>query len=239
MPLVDESVNKILIEKFDLGLFENPYVDVASASKIVGNEHFKAKADEAMRKAMVLLRNGEKLLPVKAKTKVYFETYMQNREGSPSNVFAIEDNTWDIEFVKSAEEADVVLLWLIPKGPSLFQSKGDPLHVNLSNNGIDVAYVKNLSSKPTILVVNFTNPWAINEIYKEGEGNINAVLATFGSTPEAILDIVTGKTKPSGKMPFTTPVSDEAAQNQKSDVPGYMEGAGYGLFMFDEGMNGY
>jgi beta-glucosidase len=239
IPLVDESVHKILIEKFQLGLFENPYVDVAVASKIVGNENFKGKADEAMRKSIVLLRNNEALLPLNSKTKVYFETHVQNRGGSPSNVFNSENNTWDVEFVDSPDKADVVLLWLIPKGPSLFQSKGGPLHVDLSNNGIDVEYVKKLSSKPTILAINYTNPWAINEIYVGGETNIKAVMATFGTTPEAILDIVSGQFKPSGKMPFSTPVSDEAAQNQKSDVPGYLEGDGYEFFKFDEGMNNF
>lgn len=239
MPLVDESTHKILIEKFDLGLFENPYVDVSAASSVVGNDNFKTTADEAMRKSIVLLRNEESALPVKVKTKVYFETYLHSREGSPSNVFSTENNIWDVEFVKTADEADVVLLWLIPKGPSLFQSKGGPLHVDLSNNGIDVDYVNKLTTKPTILAVNFTNPWAVNEIYTGDKGNIKAVMATFGTTPEAILDIALGKFTPSGKMPFSTPVTDEAAQNQKSDVPGYMEGDGYEFFKFNEGMESF
>ena len=92
------------------------------------------------------------------------------------------------------------------------------------------------SKKATILAVNYTNPWAIDEVYQDGSKTILGVLATFGTTPEAILDIVTGKFNPSGKMPFTTPISDEAAQHQQSDVPGYLEGDGYGLFNFDEGL---
>jgi len=236
LPLVDASVHKILIEKFQLGIFENPYVEIAAASQIIGNDNFKKKADEALRKSIVMLRNEEGMLPLKAKTKVYFETYLPSRDNTPSNVFNSEENEWGVAFVNTPEEADVVLLWLIPKGPSLFQSKGGPLHVDLSNNGIDVDYVNTLSArKPTILVVNYTNPWAINEVYQEDSKRIKAVLATFGNIPEAVLDIVTGKFKPSGKMPFTTPVSDGMAQKQKSDVPGYMEGASYGLFQFDEG----
>jgi beta-glucosidase len=42
---------------------------------------------------------------------------------------------------------------------------------------------------------------------------------------------------PSGKMPFTTPKTESAAQNQKSDVPGSMEGPDYALFKFDEGLS--
>ena len=240
MPLVDVSVHKILIEKFQLGIFENPYVDVTKSTEIIGNENFRKKADEALRKSIVLLRNQEEALPIKPKTKVYFETFLQSRNNPPNNVFTTENNVWDVDFVNSPEEADVIFLWLIPKGKSLFQSDGSPLHVDLSNNGIDVDYVNKLSAKkPTILVVNYTNPWAIDEIYKDGSKNIKGVLATFGTTPEAILDILTGKFEPSGKMPFSTPISDEVAQNQKSDVPGYMESEGYELFKFDEGINGY
>ena len=110
---------------------------------------------------------------------------------------------------------------------------------NLSKNGIDVKYLNKLAGKPTILAVNYTNPWAIDEIYQGDSKNIKAVIATFGTTPEAILDVVIGKFKPSGKMPFSTPISDSAAQNQKSDVPGYQEEDNYVLFNFDEGMNGY
>tara|TARA_R110002020_G_scaffold83108_3_gene205932 strand:+ start:54754 stop:56808 length:2055 start_codon:yes stop_codon:yes gene_type:complete len=237
MPIVDASVHKILIEKFQLGLFENPYVDVSAAKQIVGNDEFKKTAEVALRKSIVLLRNQNEILPLKANTKVYFETFTENRDASPTNVFQTDNNSWDIEFVDSVDKADFTILWLIPKGKSLFQSNGGPLHIDLSNNGIDVEYIRQVAAqKPTILAVNYTNPWAIDEVYQDGSKTILGVLATFGTTPEAILDIVTGKYNPSGKMPFTTPISDEAAQNQKSDVPGYLEGDAYGLFNFDEGL---
>jgi beta-glucosidase len=35
---INQSVAKLLKEKFDLGLFENPYVDVEKAEKIIGNK---------------------------------------------------------------------------------------------------------------------------------------------------------------------------------------------------------
>ena len=237
MPLVDESVYLLLLEKFKLGLFENPYVDVGQANEVVGNSEFQKRADVAMRKSIVLLRNNENILPLKPKTKVYFETYLPKRGASPSTIHSNENNDWDLEFVNSPEEADVNILWLIPKGQSLFASDGSPLHVNISNNGIDIDYVNKLTNKPTILIVNYTNPWAIDEIYNENSGTIKSVMATFGTTPEAVLDIIAGIFEPSGKMPFSTPRSDMEAQNQKSDVPGYQEGENYALFNFNEGVS--
>ena len=62
-------------------------------------------------------------------------------------------------------------------------------------------------------------------------------MATFGTTADAVLDIITGKFKPTGKMPFTTPVSEKAAQNQQSDVPGYLKGSDYPLFKYNEGLS--
>ena len=237
--LIDNSVYRLLMEKFQLGLFENPYVDEAAAEKIVGNPEFKAKADLAFRKSIVLLRNESKTLPLKPKTKIYFESYFQKKGASPGNVYQSNENKYPVEFVKTPEEADVIIAWITSGSKSLFDSDGSPLYLSLSKNAVDVDYINKLTAKkPTVLVINYTNPWVIDEIYSDkNKGNIKAVLATFGTTIEAVLDVVTGKFNPTGKMPFTTPVSEEAAQNQKSDVPGYLKGANYPLFKYNEGLN--
>lgn len=247
---IDESVAKLLKEKFDLGLFENPYVDVENAVKTVGNAEFQKKADLALRKSIVLLRNDEKLLPISKKsdgrpTKVYFETYKESSsrgqsQGTSINVNKPKIQNPNIEFVSTKEEADVVLLWLIPSAGGLFSSGGQPIELSLSKNKIDVAHVNEiLNAKPTILAINFTNPWVIDEVDSgtPPEGKAKSILATFGTTQEALLDIVSGAFNPTGKMPFTIPVSEKAVQENKSDVPGYLESKGYGLFMFGAGLS--
>jgi beta-glucosidase len=244
MKLIDHSVYLLLIEKFELGLFENPYVDEEAAVKLVGNNAFQEKANVAFRKSIVLLRNaglpGQKTntLPLKPKTKIYFESYFQKKGASASNIYLATDNKYDIEFVKTPEEADEIILWITSGSKSLFDADGTPLYLSLSKNAVDVNYINNLTvKKPTILVINYTNPWVIDEIYNDkNKGNIKAVLATFGTTTEAVLDVVTGKFNPTGKMPFTTPISEEAAQKQQSDVPGYLKGTAYPLFKYNEGL---
>ena len=247
MALIDSSVVLLLKEKFELGLFENPYVDVEAAEMIVNNDKFRERAALAMRKSVVLLRNENKVLPVKPKTKVYFESYPRNSgrgrnnsEPQPEgpNIYTLNNNQYDIEFVKTPEAAEMVILWLQPGGNSLFRSTGEPISISLSKCGVDVDYVNGISAKkPTVLIINYTNPWVIDEVYNKDTKNVVGVLATFGTTPDALLDVITGKFNPSGKMPFSTPVSDEAVQNQKEDVPGYLEGEGYALFNYDEGIS--
>jgi beta-glucosidase len=233
---INESIFRLLKEKFDLGLFENPYVDVEQAKKLVGNPEFQEAGDLAMRKSIVLLKNDQQLLPLKPKTKVYFETYFQKSKDTPPSIpFTSSDPSWEFELVATQEEADLVVLWLNPHFNSLFSSDGSEIDVRLSKNKVDIDYVNGvLSKKPTVTVINFTNPWVISEI--EGEG-LHTVVATFGTTPEAILDVLAGKVNPSGKLPFTIPVSVEAVKSNLSDVPGLQEKEGYALFKFGHGLS--
>jgi beta-glucosidase len=237
---INESIARLLKEKFDLGLFENPYVDADAAVKTVGNAGFQKKADLALRKSIVLLRNDTKLLPIASKNdgrpqKIYFETYYDNgRSKNPITVNKPKIENSNFKFVDTKEEADIVLLWLIPSGGGLFASQGKPIELSLSKNKIDVAHVNEIiNAKPTIVAINFTNPWVIDEIDK---GATKTILATFGTTQDALLDIVSGVFKPTGKMPFTTPISEKAVSENQSDVPGFMK-PNYALFKFGDGLN--
>lgn len=241
MAVIDSSVCRLLKEKFELGLFENPYVNVEEAVKIVNNEKFREKAALAMRKSIVLLRNENNALPVKPKKKIYFESLQRSasvQQSDTRDIYTDINHQYNAEFVKTPEEADITVLWVQPAGNALFRSTGEPISLSLSKCGVDVDYVNSITAKkPTVLIINYTNPWVINEIYNEGTRNVTGVLATFGTTSDAIIDIITGKFNPVGKMPFSTPISDEAVEKQKEDVPGYLEGPDYALFKYDEGLN--
>jgi len=232
---INESIDRLLTEKFELGIFENPYVDVSYAQKTVGNSEFQKKADIALRKSIVLLRNNANLLPLKKGTKVYLESiYDDGKSNTAISAILPSPNNWDIEFVKDKKEADIVVLWLTPTSGSLFSSVGAEIKLQLSSNRIDVAHVNEITSiKPTVVVVNYSNPWVIDEI---DNNNLQTVLATFGTSTDALIDVLVGKYNPTGKMPFTTPKSRQAVLDNQSDVPGYLKPDGYALFKFNEGI---
>lgn len=50
-----------------------------------------------------------------------------------------------------------------------------------------------------VIAINFSNPWVISEI---DNGNLNILLATFGTTTDALLDVLTGKYNPPENYPF-------------------------------------
>src|SRR4051794_13115995 len=63
---VNDAVRRLLRDKFELGLFENPFVDPDRADQISGSAEARPLALEAARRAIVLLRNKGGLLPLDA-----------------------------------------------------------------------------------------------------------------------------------------------------------------------------
>ena len=63
--LVDRAVRRVLELKFRLGLFEHPYVNAAHAQQVVHSQEHQELALQAARESIVLLKNENKLLPLK------------------------------------------------------------------------------------------------------------------------------------------------------------------------------
>lgn len=63
---IDDAVRRLLREKFELGLFEDPFVDPERADAISGSAESRGPALEAARRAIVLLQNRGDLLPLQA-----------------------------------------------------------------------------------------------------------------------------------------------------------------------------
>jgi beta-glucosidase len=66
---LDEALRRILRIKFRLGLFEQPYADLAREAKVVGASEHQAAAREITGRCMVLLKNDRGVLPLKPQAK--------------------------------------------------------------------------------------------------------------------------------------------------------------------------
>lgn len=62
--VIDEAVARVLRVKFELGLFEDPYIDPLAAARMNGHPDHRALALEAARASIVLLRNEQSVLPL-------------------------------------------------------------------------------------------------------------------------------------------------------------------------------
>ncbi len=67
--IIDRSVRRILKQKFRLGLFDNPFVDPEYAVKVSHTQEHQDVALQVAREGIVLLKNENKLLPLKKNLK--------------------------------------------------------------------------------------------------------------------------------------------------------------------------
>lgn len=115
----EASAVRLLNNIFRVGLFENPYLDVAETEKIVGNEDFVKSGFEAQLKSVVMLKNSQKTLPLKKQLKVYIP---QRYTPAGKNWFGMDiPEKWELPFnpeivntyftvVEDPKEADFALV---------------------------------------------------------------------------------------------------------------------------------
>lgn len=68
---IEQSAVRLLRNIFQVGLFENPYLDEQLTKAIVGKPDFMKAGFQAQLKSMVLLKNKNQALPIKTRQKVY------------------------------------------------------------------------------------------------------------------------------------------------------------------------
>jgi len=211
---VDESVRRLLRDKFRLGLFDSPYVDPEAAERIVGNDRFREAGELAQRRSIVLLRNAEvtgrrvpsRCLPLEGRPRIFLE----NVDPEVASAYG--------QVVPAVEEADVAILRLrAPYDPREGSFLERLFHAgDLSFNEEEKARILRILERvPTVVDIYLDRPAVIPEIAAESA----ALLANFGAADAAVLDVIFGRFSPSGKLPFELPSSMEAVRRQRSDVP--------------------
>lgn len=66
---IDDAVSRVLRAKFELGLFDNPYVSEDEIKTLVNQTHHKKLAEAAAAASFVLLQNKDNALPISPKYK--------------------------------------------------------------------------------------------------------------------------------------------------------------------------
>jgi beta-glucosidase len=244
---VDLSVKRLLKEQFELGLFENPYVDPNRAAYLIGNASFQRKADIAQRKSIVLLQNKMKLplsLPKENDTLWLFTMGMDTKMFSNQNWARVKVVSGDydarnggmmppiakdthyaiirVHVTNEGARRDLRFGGANPDELSLLafsdMAKAKSWKIIPSLNDIQNV-MKTVGAERTIISIDFRQPYVIDEDC--GVLDAGAILATFGVSDEAIMDILTGKFKPEGKLPFALANKAKAIVEQDPDAPGY------------------
>ena len=211
MPRIDEAVSRIMLIKFEQGLFEKPYVDIASVPQIVGQPALQSAALKAQARSLVLLKNVNRTVPVRPTgIRVFL-----------SGIDPIAAANAGFTPVRTLEEADMAIVrvsapwrsehkgWIMGRS----QHEGD-LSFLLDNKNIKA--IKAASQRvPTIVSVYLDRPAIVTPLRDAA----SALIADFGVSDAALLRAITGQTEISGHLPFELPSSMEDVRAQREDVP--------------------
>ena len=207
---IDESVTRLLRLKFQLGLFDNPFVDEKRTGDIVGNAEFMKAGQDAMRRSLTLLKNDNHTLPLApGKLKIYIKNINPKIAAAYGTL------------VSDPKQADIAIIRLKTPSYPIPEAKGNFIaglfHFgDLDFKGQQLQEILDLEKTvPTVVNIYLDRPAVIPEINQ----NAKALIADFGSSDAALLDVIFGKYKPGGHLPIEMPSSMEAVRNQKEDMP--------------------
>jgi len=205
---IDTSIRRLLRQKFELGLFDHPFVDADKAATFVGNAVFSQEGEASQRRAMTLLKNTDKKLPLKPGT---LKLYVKNIDPKVASEYGV--------VVDKPADADIAIIRL--NTPFYPVATKNPFALMFHHGDLDFkgkqkdSLLMLIRSTPSIVDIYLDRPAVIPEISEAAKG----LLADFGASDAAVLDVIFGKAKPQGKLPIELPSSMEAVRAQKEDMP--------------------
>jgi len=211
---LDASARRVLILKFQLGLFENPYVSPQEAEDVASNPASHAAALSAQHRSLVLLKNENGLLPLRA----------ERPQGKPRRIYlkgvdAAVAEARGLTVVTDASNADFAIVRLQtprenPYPNSKFFPEGN-LAFAPGQPDFDAVVSLAVSGLPIIASVHLERPAVLTTLLP----HVHALFGDFGITDSALLDVILGEAEPEGRLPFELPSSMAAAEAQKPDLP--------------------
>ena len=229
MSRIDESVERILRVKEQVGLFDNPYYDFDGYSDFASESH-RQMALATAEESIILAKNEGDILPLSDGQKILVVGPNANSlnvlNGGWTGTWQGDDPKYntpgkmtiqeamkkaygdDVIIAEAGEEeaaaksADVIMICLGEK--TYTEKPGDINDLDLDPEQVSLFNKMAATGKPVVLVLIEGRPRVINMI----EGEADAILVGFlpgNEGAEALANIVSGKTNPSGKMPITYP----------------------------------
>jgi len=207
---VDACVYRILHQKFELGLFDQPFVSVAEVDAVVGTPELVAAGRRAQLDSIAVLSHAH-WPPVGHDDRVF----LHNLDAAPftDQGFSIVADPGDATVAVANVDAPHEELH-----PGYFfgrlQHEGD-LDFKIGSPTRSRLQMLFETVPSVVVVVNLDRPAILTEIVARA----SAVIASFGATPSTLCDVLTGRHHSRGRLPFRLARSMDDVRAQPCDRP--------------------
>jgi beta-glucosidase len=206
---IDDAVRRILVQKFELGLFENPFVDPDEAPTIVGNAMHTDEAFAAQHRSTTLIYGPRGRL-IESDDRVF----IGDLDVAPFTTRGIRLASDLANATKAIVRVDSPFELLHPN--HFFGQRQHEGSLDFAPDNEAMSRLRTVSAVvPTIVITHLDRPAVLNQVVHLAF----AVLAEFGATDGAIVDVLCGMAKPEGRLPFRLPKSMEQVLAQPCDGP--------------------
>ncbi len=210
---IDESVRRLLLVKFRLGLFDDPYVDEDEAERVVGRADLRELGFRAQAASVTVLENRE-------------------RDGRPTLPLPVDGPRMRVHvegmrpealdgWADPADGPDDADLAIVRLGAP-FEPRSDLfLEAWFHQGSLEfppglVHRLRRIADRcPLVVVVNLDRPAIMTPLVPFAA----ALAVDYGSSDTAVLAALTGRIAPEGRLPVEIPRSMDAVRASRTDVP--------------------
>lgn len=234
-----DACRRILIAKFQLGIFENPYVDEENAAQVLGSQEHRAVAKEAAARSFTLLKYenasplaGQKLVvvgtlaedvralnsgwtakdPMELAGTTILEAF-QNKAGS-ENVTYIPDASQ-----VPADLSGTTAVVVIGEASGTHEPAWGTDTLEFPQEQVDLVKALKDAGANVVEVVLMNRAYVMTDMVDMADSVLLAYRPGVTCGAEAIADALFGETAITGKTPFQLPRTMEQVLNQREDLP--------------------
>ena len=234
-----EACRRILIAKFEMGLFENPYVDEAQAEAVIGSEEHKAIAKEAAAKSFTLVKyenaaslEGQKFVvagelaqdlrclnsgwtvkePAEIKGTTILEA-LQAKAGEENVTYCADASE------VPADLTGVTAVVVVGEKSGTHDPAWGASTLEFPENQVALINALDQAGANVVAVVVMNRAYVLTPIADAADTVLLVYRPGVTCGAEAIADTLFGENAVTGKLPFQIPATMEQVLNQREDMP--------------------
>lgn len=232
-----DACRRILVAKFQLGIFENPYVDENAVYDVVGSEAHKAVAQEAAAKSFTLVKyenaaklEGQKIVVagelatnVRALNSGWTAKEPIEIQGT-TILDAIEAKAGEVTYFETAADVtgdltDTTAIVVVGEKSGTHDPEWTAANLEFPDEQVQLVEALKAAGANVVSVVIMNRAYVLTPIAESSDSMLLVYRPGITCGAEAIAQALYGETAIQGKLPFQIPRTMEQVESQREDLP--------------------